>query len=448
MNLIRSLRIQKVIVIGILLTLLCEVIPVSNCSAATEEYTLTYSNESNKSFKESELLQEFQENSNQVKQIKENYSLKNIKAQIAEQTKNQAGIQTGVISSSFNTYNQMKTELECAIDILQAEYAAYLKSEKYEELTALQYRATIQDYQSQLVTVNQQISSLNESYASANTQYNSYALEADLEQFYITNKELCEQGEINQLLYDFYDTVLSLIVLKEQGKYYDCYKSYLQTQEKVEKIKMNNGLSTMLNVSDIQATITTTDAERDEIESSYQSVFTSIYDEIGQENINIAVDLNDSKKSFNSTKIIQTLLKENITYLQLENTIQVYRDYLFTGDISGTLQHQQITELISSYETQKVMLEKSIERYVESMIKTYDQAVTKLHAIANSGNVLEQQYEVVKEQYNHGRATLLDVTSIECKRYENKVNYYQTMTKKMRIEYILEHWLYGIEVIN
>ena len=446
MNSIQSLRIRKVIAIGMLLTLLCEVAPVSNCSAATEEYTLTYSNESNQSLKESELLQEFQEHSNQVKQMKENYSLKNIQAQIAEQTKNQAGIRTGAISGSISTYNQMKTELENIICALQTEYEAYLKSEDYEELTALQYCNAIQDYQSQLITVNQQISSLNESYASANTQYHSYVLEADLEQFYITNRELCEQEEIKTLMYDFYDNVLSLIVLKEQGKYYDNYQSYLKIQEKAEKIKLRNGLSTMLDVSEIQAMITATDSERDEIETSYQSVFTSIYDEIGQENINIAVALNDSKNSFSSTKIIETILKENITYLQLKNTITVYQDYLFTGDIAGTLQHQQITELISSYETQKVMLEKSIQRYVESMIRTYDQAVMKLHAIANSGNVLKQQYQVVKEQYNHGRATILNVTSMECKLYENKVNYYQTMAKKMRIEYILEHEIYGITI--
>ena len=64
MNSIHNLRIRKLIVIGVLLIVLCGVVLVSNCSAATEEYTLTYRDDSSQSLKESELFQEFEEHSN------------------------------------------------------------------------------------------------------------------------------------------------------------------------------------------------------------------------------------------------------------------------------------------------------------------------------------------------------------------------------------------------
>lgn len=446
MNRVTKVIMKRILIIGIILSMIGEVLSKKTCSAAVVEYHLIGGTDLIKSLTVSELFLEFQEHSNQVKQIQEKYSLKNIEAQIADQTESQSAVSVARISDSLSAYNKLKSDLENVIHTLQTEYEAYLLSEECDETVILQYESALKEYQSQLYTVNQQISSLNESYYNANAQYYSYVLEADLNQFYITNRELCEQEETNQLLYELYGNLLTLVVLKEQGVYYDCYKIHLETQVQVEKIKLDIGLSTKQKLSTLQAMVVTNDADRNEIDITYESIYTMVCDEIEQKDFNVVIGLDTSKKTYDPAKIIETTLKENTSYLKLKDWIQVYQNYLFSGAYITFLQQQQINELMKDYETQKKLLEKSIERYFTSMIKTYEQCVLDLNAIENYGDSLEQQYEALKKKYQYGRSTLLDMKAMEVQLGENEMKYYQTMIKKMKIDYILEHSLYGITV--
>lgn len=426
--------------------LLGQVVWIATCSAATTQYRLSKNTVLINSMTASEVLDQYQTHSNQVKQIKEKYSLKSLEAKVKEETASQTKKSISELDGALGTYYKLRSELKTVINNLQTEYDNYLLSEHCEVSVKIQYEMALKEYQSQFDAVCQQISSLNDTYSSINDQYYGYLLESNLNHFYIINRELCEKEETNQLLYEFYSNILSLVLLKEQQKYYDCYEEHLRTQEKVEKTKLKNGMSTMLNLSNVQNALLKSCTEKNELELSYDSGFSLIYDEIGQENIDIVVELDTAKKTYDSTKIIETILKENTTYQKLQDMILVYRDYMVSGAYITLGEQQQINELISSYETQKVLLEKSVERYVESILKSYDQSVLVVNANVNHRKSLEQQCQMVKEQKEHGRATLLDVESAALQLSENEVNYYNALVKKMKYEYILDHCLYGIKV--
>ena len=102
--------------------------------------------------------------------------------------------------------------------------------------------STIEQAQLQISELQEQITTYQQSLTSSASSLSNTSLEAQLQQYYVDNQSILEKAEINKLKYNFLNSILASIIMKEQEKYYTCYATNLEAKEKVEKAKKKYGL--------------------------------------------------------------------------------------------------------------------------------------------------------------------------------------------------------------
>lgn len=419
----------------------------SVCYAEKTQYVLHEGSTSNKVTVE-ELLVKYQLYSRKIALIDTSYDLKQTEIKIAAENRSTISETLVQTQISMNDYLCLKKQIEEQLNKMNAEYEQYLKDDNIEADRIESYENQINDLVDQLETVDKMILSLNTSYGTATTNYDSACLQADLKQFISSNEIVLKREEKEKLLYDFYSKVLSVMSFQYKEKYYNLFTEYLNTQLKVENIKKKHGLGNTLNVLDLNNQIAKNVVASKIIDDSITEILKNVKAEtkVDDSTITLEYDLNKNFSENDIEKLTTKYMANNSSYLQAKYYVRAYKDYLSNSSGLSSLEKKQISETIEYYNIEESIMKQTIEEYVSSMISVYEQTILNLKASEQEVAYAEQQYRKANKLYEYGKTSLLEVQKHHLNMLEKENSYVDLLVRKVKLDYILQHNIYGAEV--
>lgn len=421
-------------------------IPSLLCNAASTNRYVISGGQNDRVITMNELLSEYELYSTETEQVRNKYILNQLNSELLDEQKDTVSESVNQLSSSLRTLTGYKNDIETKLMELDIEYNKQLQEKEPDETLLKQLELEISTLQSQLLEISNQISTLNVSLSSASSELDTSTLESDLQRFYVSNRALIQTGEIKQLTYDFLSNIMYIILLKEQYDYSEYYETILVTKLKVEHLKEAHGLSNNVVLSAIQLDVSKNETIQKKLWSSYKTLDNYVREETLEDKSTLILEYSEDKINYSLSTLQENFLEKNKSYLQLNNTIEAYTDYLSSSCLNSSTAILQVEKTIESYRLQKILLFKEIESYVKSQKESYDQLFLNLSNAKREQEYANQQYDIVNAKYKYGRATLLELQEKELIKQEARLNYYKCIIQKIQLEYIFQHSIYGVTV--
>lgn len=413
------------------------------CYASNQSYVI-YEKDKAVNMTVQELLNIYEIYSIDVANVRKKYELSQTKHKIYETQESKLADGVDLIKQEISTLSSQKLTLEQNLELLQSEYEECQKSELVDMEYLSQLSGTIEQTQLQISGLQNQIITYQQSLTSSASSLSNTSLEAKLQQYYVDNQSILEKVEINKLKYNFLNSILSAITMKEQEKYYTCYATNLETKEKVEKIKKKYGLSVPVNLSSLTLEKSKNKTICNQLAYAQKQIRDYIETETYQNNINLILDYSSDAKNYSKTSLSIRFVDQNETYLELVNAIKAYQDYLNNSDLDD-LSEQQVNQTIQSYQLQISILRKNVEKYVSDAFENYINVVAQVKEAVAETDYTYEQYRIVNEKYKKGRATLLEVQEKELLMKNAECTYYKYLIMKVKLEFIFDNYVYGMD---
>ncbi len=415
----------------------------NTCNASEQSYVI-YEEDKAVTMTVKELLDKYEIYNIDVANMKKKYELNQTKYRIYKDNESKLADGVDLIRQEISNLSSQKSTLVYNLEQLQNEYEECQKSEPVDTEYLSQLSGTIAQTQLQISGLQNQITTYQQSLTSTASSLSNTSLEAQLQQYYVDNQSILEKAEINKLKYNFLNSILSSIIMKEQEKYYTCYATNLEAKEKVEKIMKKYGLSIPVNLSSLTLEINKNETLCKQLAYSQKQNRDYVETETYQNNIKLTLDYSSDAKNYSKTCLSIRFMDQNETYLELTNAVKAYQDYINNSDLDA-LSEQQVNQTIQSYQLQISILRKNVEKYVSDAFENYINVVAQLKEADEETDYTFEQYRISNEKYKKGRATLLDVQEKELLMKSSECTYFKYLVIKVKLEFIFDNYVYGVD---
>lgn len=415
----------------------------NTCNASEQSYVI-YEEDKAVTMTVKELLDKYEIYNIDVANMKKKYELNQTKYRIYKDNESKLADGVDLIRQEISNLSSQKSTLVYNLEQLQNEYEECQKSEPVDTEYLSQLSGTIAQTQLQISGLQNQITTYQQSLTSTASSLSNTSLEAQLQQYYVDNQSILEKAEINKLKYNFLNSILSSIIMKEQEKYYTFYATNLEAKEKVEKIMKKYGLSIPVNLSSLTLEINKNETLCKQLAYSQKQNRDYVETETYQNNIKLTLDYSSDAKNYSKTCLSIRFMDQNETYLELTNAVKAYQDYINNSDLDA-LSEQQVNQTIQSYQLQISILRKNVEKYVSDAFENYINVVAQLKEADEETDYTFEQYRISNEKYKKGRATLLDVQEKELLMKSSECTYFKYLVIKVKLEFIFDNYVYGVD---
>jgi hypothetical protein len=303
----------------------------------------------------------------------------------------------------------------------------------------------IQEINTQIANIDAQLAQYNSSKSTMMSNVQSAKLQENMSAFYKEYQQVLLHESQNKIKYDFLKKCFGLIIMKEQIDYYNSYQQYLSVVSNIESIKFSKGASTKSKIDTINLDIIKNQNSLLEYQNLFDNTKNSIKLETNTgDNITIKLGIDLGQKSYDLDTITKIFLASNTTYMQLQNYIKSYQNYL--GSSPGTMSsasYQQLVLKIQDYQLQSSELSSNIKTYVRNAIQAHQYALNSKE-VAKSDLVLKNEnYNIIKKKLQYKKATTLELNQAYVEKESAEIAYYKCCYEIVLWENIIDNCLYG-----
>lgn len=303
----------------------------------------------------------------------------------------------------------------------------------------------IQEINNQIATIDTQLANLNSTKSSLMNHVSSAKLQEDTEAFYKEYQQILLQQSRNKLTYEFLKECFGLVVVKEQLEYYNVNGQYLELVAKAETIKFNKGASTQSKVDDVSLEC----MKNENMILYYQNIFDNTKDYIRTEtntgeNITLKLDIEVNQKSYDLDTVTKIFLASNTTYMQLQNYIKSYQNYMNYNTGISYETYQQMMLKIQDYQMQQGELNNKIKVYVKNAIKSHQYVIKQKDTAKRDLDLNVKNCNVVQKKIDNKKATTIELYKAKIDKEMAELTYYKCCYKIILWEYIIDNCIYDV----
>lgn len=377
-----------------------------------------------------DLLKKYEENSAMYIRNSISYQIEALNATIADETYNNYYNQYASILLQIAELNSVRKELITYRDTLL--------------LNQEENSFVIEEIDDQIASIDAKLEQYNSSKNTLQTSVADANLQEDISSFYNTYQNALIKESQNVLKNDFLKMCYGLIINKEQISYYDTYEEYLAILLKIENIKYKLGRSNQLDINKVKVDIAKNEMSTLKYENMNDDTLALIQTNTNMnKTAKIKLTIPLVEKTYNYEQVVRQFMNNNTKYIQLQNFVISYQNYLNSASIKSAAQIKQIELQIKDYQLQMIEFNYALKTYVKKAINSYKSSFKAMKVAKQELIVKEEICNSIKAKIKYKKGTTLELNQAYVQKESAEIAYYQYCYEVVIWENIIENSIYG-----
>ena len=394
-----------------------------------------------------DLFSIYEENSITYQRNMMYYQIQELTGLIADESYDSTNSQYVDVLQKITELNEAKEVLINYRNLLIAEEEALYDTVEEEDLekdvSDTDTTSIIAEIDAQIASIDLQLLQYKSNKGTLEMNLAEAKLQEDIADFYSDYNLLITKEAKNKLNNEFLKSCYSLIIYKEQLDYYKSYQNYLSLVSEANNIKFGLGLITQLTLDTNISNKLKNSIATMENQNIYNAIFQSIKNNSSiPDNTRIRLNLVNNKKQYGEETVISKFISNNTGYLQLENYVRSYQNYIGSAGTRSYSSYRQTELRISDYKLQIDELKNNIRTYVAKAIKSYELAFQSMETNQRELLVNDEICNTIKTKLEHGRASRIQLQQAIYEKEAVEVKYYQSCYEVVVWQDILDNNIY------